>query len=84
MSSIETTDGAAFMQGQIAALELALRAVIGQSPDVEKLRETLSTAAGRVASDLAQAMPEDFSRGWYHTLRRVNGPGPLPVVGAVR
>lgn len=79
MERIEADDPLAFMQGQLAGLELALRALIGASPE---LRATLATAASRLAPGIALNAPPDFAAGLHHTLRRVNG-GSLPVLGAV-
>lgn len=79
MERIDAEDPLAFMQGQLAALEIALLALMTESPE---LRATLATAAGRLATDVAQDAPPDFAAGWYHTLRRVNG-GSLPVIGRV-
>jgi|GEM_PF-4903113 hypothetical protein len=79
MDSHEGHDTLHFMQGQTAALEIMLRAIIESSP---ALKEALSTAAGRLAGELAKDAPASFSAGWYHTLRRLNG-GSFPVVGSV-
>ncbi len=79
MKIIESNDGASFMQGQIAALEMAVRAIIDGDP---ALRARLSTAAGALVSSATQGAPPEFVEGWHHTLRSVNG-GSLPVIGEV-
>lgn len=80
MEKIETEDALAFMQGQMAALELVLRMLISESPAP---RARFAAVAGRLAGDLAQDAPREFANGWYHTLRSVNG-GPFPVVGELK
>lgn len=80
METVETGDTLSFMQGQTTALELVLRAIISDSPE---LRAKFVTAVGRLAGDLAQEAPPEFVKGWYHSLRCVNG-GPFPVVGQLK